>query len=70
VLLIKYYLDYSIMDREGDTCGDRTGAHGVVMRKPEGKNYSNDLAINKKVILHGRERNVMGGSGLDCCDSE
>ena len=61
--------DYPIMDsemnRECDTCGDTTGAHGVVIRKPEGKNRSDDLDVNKKVILRGSERNVMGGPGLD-----
>ena len=38
---------------------------GVVIRKTEGNNHSEDLGVYKKIILSGNERNVMDGAGLE-----
>jgi transcriptional regulator NrdR family protein len=36
--------------RECDTCGERTGVYEVVMSKTEGKNHSEGLGVDKKII--------------------
>jgi len=58
------------MSREWDTCGDRAGAYGAVIRKTEGKKHSEDLGVDKKIVLCGSERNVMGGPGMEWSESE
>jgi hypothetical protein len=42
-----------------------TRVYEVVLRKAEGKNHLEDPGVDKKIILRGSERNVMGGPELE-----
>jgi len=39
-------------------------------KENDGKNHSEDLGVDKKIILSGSERNVMGGPGMERSESE
>ena len=44
----------------------RVGRERVsTMRQTEGKNHSEYLGVDKKIILNGSERNVLGGPGVE-----